>query len=617
MPPVFVHAMPAINPGAGGSNGPQQQQRTSFRPPWVKDGPEPLPMPAAPWTLARARQRGPEPQEQGLPTPNLKPVPRKSSTTTSNNASENSSGPSGAAKSEPAPVRKTSKITIIPSRPAADAEGPKENGHDAGAKPKAQPVANEAKKPVPSQAKKQAEAKPAPKSEAKQIPLEIKSTSKPKQEEARQVNNRKQEEPPRKSNQKPVSAEKAEKLETLRSRPRKRPDWGKLMKEVETGHERLKHVQCNDRSSPLIPKTKVKGRKAEAVEAETEPDELDDIDKVRDDLQSTKQMLALELRNKEAVERENKKLLTRILNLEVELEKERAKQKIAEVVSPQAMREEDEQEKRKLRKELDEAQKTADEMESKFHDTLGQLDMARTDIEELQRKNQVLERKLQASILNQNGGEPLRKQPSSKKLASAKASAADVKQVMQDDKKAEEDEESEYEEVTETETESSEEEEEDQAVLQERRTARELKLLTTKLKSFKDKEEILKEEKNKYKHLQKEVDKVANMMKDEEEDEDEDEDEEEEESESESESESEESEDDESDGDLPPDAPAERRKVNLTERSKRHENCLAALRKGNYLLKANIDRLKDDLFKQKEMSVALQEDLNSVLAELG
>jgi hypothetical protein len=50
-------------------------------------------------------------------------------------------------------------------------------------------------------------------------------------------------------------------------------------------------------------------QKAEIVETEPEPDELDDIDKVRDDLQSTKQMLALEMRNKEAVERENKKLL--------------------------------------------------------------------------------------------------------------------------------------------------------------------------------------------------------------------------------------------------------------------------------------------------------------------
>lgn len=35
---------------------------------------------------------------------------------------------------------------------------------------------------------------------------------------------------------------------------------------------------------------------------------MDDIDAVRDDLQSTKQMLALELRNKEALERDNKRL---------------------------------------------------------------------------------------------------------------------------------------------------------------------------------------------------------------------------------------------------------------------------------------------------------------------
>lgn len=65
-------------------------------------------------------------------------------------------------------------------------------------------------------------------------------------------------------------------------------------------------------------------QKAEApVVLADEPDDLDDIDSVRDDLQSTKQMLALELRNKEAMERENKRLLARLLNLEAELEAER------------------------------------------------------------------------------------------------------------------------------------------------------------------------------------------------------------------------------------------------------------------------------------------------------
>lgn len=38
-------------PGAGG----QPTPRTTFRPPWVKDGPNPLPMPTAPWTLNNRR----------------------------------------------------------------------------------------------------------------------------------------------------------------------------------------------------------------------------------------------------------------------------------------------------------------------------------------------------------------------------------------------------------------------------------------------------------------------------------------------------------------------------------------------------------------------------------
>jgi hypothetical protein len=42
-----------------------------------------------------------------------------------------------------------------------------------------------------------------------------------------------------------------QKLESLKSRPRKRPDWASMMKEVESG-KRLRHVKCNDRSAPLI-----------------------------------------------------------------------------------------------------------------------------------------------------------------------------------------------------------------------------------------------------------------------------------------------------------------------------------------------------------------------------
>lgn len=42
-----------------------------------------------------------------------------------------------------------------------------------------------------------------------------------------------------------------EKLDALKSRPRKRPDWANMMKEVESG-KKLRHVKCNDRSAPLI-----------------------------------------------------------------------------------------------------------------------------------------------------------------------------------------------------------------------------------------------------------------------------------------------------------------------------------------------------------------------------
>lgn len=44
--------MPAVNPNNPNPGGPQ---RTSFRPPWVKEGPTPLPMPSAPWA-ARSRE---------------------------------------------------------------------------------------------------------------------------------------------------------------------------------------------------------------------------------------------------------------------------------------------------------------------------------------------------------------------------------------------------------------------------------------------------------------------------------------------------------------------------------------------------------------------------------
>lgn len=89
------------------------------------------------------------------------------------------------------------------------------------------------------------------------------------------------------------------------------------------------------------------------------------------------------------------------------------------------------------------------------------------------------------------------------------------------------------------------------------------------------------------------------------------------ETESESESETESSTDSESEEELSATAPFDAKQTHLSNRAKKHEARLNSLKKGNYLLKANIDRLQDDLIRQRDMSLQLQEDLNSVLAELG
>lgn len=125
---------------------------------------------------------------------------------------------------------------------------------------------------------------------------------------------------------------------------------------------------------------------------------MDDIDKVRDDLQSTKQMLALELRNKEAQIRENKRLQARLLNLEAELEKERQLAKSAQQNSTGPPSPPDDKLVKALKDEAVEAKKAAEELEKKYHDTADQLDVVKTDLDEARRQNQLLEKKLQQAL---------------------------------------------------------------------------------------------------------------------------------------------------------------------------------------------------------------------------
>lgn len=345
------------------------------------------------------------------------------------------------------------------------------------------------------------------------------------------------------------------------SRPKVRPDWTAMLKEIES-NKKLKHVECNDRSKPLLPKVKAKGqflyesekqnahnellkqiqtginlkkvvtndrskplleglrkfRRQMTIEeqiiksqsmasippeeiAPEEVDEMDDIDKVRDDLQSTKQMLALELRNKEAQIRENKRLQARIQNLEAELEKERNAAKTrsdsgapstATVTGSSAAA--DEKLIKLLKTEAEQARKTSEELEKKFHDTAEQLDNTKSALEEAKKQNQLLEKRLQEA------------------LAGKKATLDKKESVNKED------------DVSDYEVEESESDDDlDEEAKKEKKALKEVKVMRNKLRSFKNKQDnakkervalkqqmktlqaAIKDEKKKFKSLQKEV----------------------------------------------------------------------------------------------------------------
>lgn len=61
------------------------------------------------------------------------------------------------------------------------------------------------------------------------------------------------------------------------------------------------------------------------------------------------------------------------------------------------------------------------------------------------------------------------------------------------------------------------------------------------------------------------------------------------------------------------DAEDQKKKDNLEPRVKRHDARLNSLKKGNYMLEANAEHLKDELKELKEKCNALQADLDSVI----
>jgi chromosome segregation ATPase len=183
-----------------------------------------------------------------------------------------------------------------------------------------------------------------------------------------------------------------------------------LLTEIQSG-VKLRPTKTNDRSRPVLDGLRkfrrqmtieeqiLKSESKAVINTENlmsplsdEPaDEYDDIDRVRDDLQSTKQMLALELRNKEAQERENKRLLAKIANLEAELEREQSRLSSANVYQSECCPPvvtnggSDDAIINNLKKEVEDTQKTSKLLEKKYHDVADQLDNAQKEIEEQKR----------------------------------------------------------------------------------------------------------------------------------------------------------------------------------------------------------------------------------------
>jgi len=194
-----------------------------------------------------------------------------------------------------------------------------------------------------------------------------------------------------------------------------------------------------------------------------------------------------------------------------------------------------------LKEEALEADRIVKDMEQKYHVTAEELDSTRRKLESAWLRNQKLELELKAALSSRVvSQQPVPRQMSMKKLA-----VTPSVEHLSEEEEDEEDDDDDDEDDSSDDGSSDASQELDEA----RRSARELKLLEVKLKAVRDKQTAalkerrtlkqalakkqseIKAEKKKYKMLQKEVDKMAKLMRDADDDDEDEEVHEEEESE--------------------------------------------------------------------------------------
>ena len=276
-------------------------------------------------------------------------------------------------------------------------------------------------------------------------------------------------------------------------------------------------------------------------------DDYDDIDKVRDDLQSTKQLLEIELKNRRKIDEENAKLQSEIRRLKEELgnkssapavaapaarrssstnkmadasmlKKSTSRMAIKKPIKKDSSDEDDsneeedfgeldavEEELNTLRGQAELARKSAEEFEMRYKETSNKLVTTQAEMEDLEMKVTVLQKKLRRA---QGGGvveetqtcdagvqtDPMEPPPSTECRRSH--SKRDLRKQMsrQDSRGSNQSSANQAvgEEASEEEEEEDEEEDEDARYLKTQK--RELALLASRLRSTKDKEKNVRNE---------------------------------------------------------------------------------------------------------------------------
>lgn len=302
-----------------------------------------------------------------------------------------------------------------------------------------------------------------------------------------------------------------------------------------------------------------------------------------------------------------------------------------------------------LKEAVQHARKQAEDMESKYKEAATKLKIIQENLNESEQQRKGVEKQLETLLAQEEGNRIL-----PQNIQTAERTTQTEEQIFELTSGTYSRQQSMMEEVSDSDEDDNSDIEVDEEGVMKKKQERELKLWDNKVRSIKDKQHTsrlerrnlktlqkkleteLKDAKKRHKMLQKEVNKMAKMLKDAEKDEDEEEEENEEDEDEEvkeeddadqetEEDESEEEEETESDSDEEGDNSSEEDDENASyedrlavfgKRARKRENVLHALRKGNYLLRANIDRLKDDLEEERIAYHDLEHELNSVLDEM-